>query len=188
MGTLLRLVLVVAAVACGGKAKPNSSGPSTDLDLALDRSGQKHEGGQKHGENQSHEGGQKHEEGEAGEMAHMPPPLARFHETLAPRWHAPHGPQRMTDTCAAIAEFHAGAAAVAATPSPDGGDAAAWSAGQPQLTEAVTALETTCKANDAAAFEPAFERVHKAFHGLLEAAGGHHDEPDEHGKLGKDER
>jgi hypothetical protein len=182
MGTLLRLVLVVAAVACGGKGKPGSSGPSADLDLALDRSGQKHERGQNHG------AGQNREEGEAGEMAHMPPPLARFHETLAPRWHAPHGPKRMTDTCAAIAEFRARAAAVAATPSPEGGDAAAWTAGQPQLTEAVTALETTCKANDAAAFEPAFERVHKAFHGLLEAAGGHHDEPDEHGKLGKDER
>jgi hypothetical protein len=124
-------------------------------------------------------------------MAHMPPPLARFHETLAPRWHAPHGPQRMTDTCAAITEFHADAAAIAAAPPPDSGNAAAWSTGQPQLTEAVTALEATCKANDAAAFEPAFERVHQAFHHLLEAAepaGAHHAEPDEHGKLGKDER
>jgi hypothetical protein len=176
MGTLARLALVVVAVGCGGKATRGSTGPSNDLDLALDRSGQKHELGPKH------DAAQKNEEGEAGEMAHMPPPLARFHDVLAPRWHAPHGPRRMADTCAAITEFQADAAAIAAAPPPDGGDTAAWSAGQPRLTEAITALEATCKASDAAAFEPAFERVHQAFHGLLEAASGHHDEHAEHGK------
>ena len=176
----------MAAVACGGKGQAGSSAP--DLDLAVDRSGQKHELGQKHAGAEKHEGGPM---GEPGEMAHMPPPLAKFHETLAPRWHAPHGPERMANTCTAIAEFHAGAEAIAAAPSPDGGNATAWSTGQTQLTDAVAALDTTCKANDAAAFEPAFERVHLAFHHLLEAAepaGAHHEEPNEHGKLGKDER
>ena len=35
----------------------------------------------------------------------MPPEIAKFHDVLAPRWHAEKGPQRMKDTCAAIPDF-----------------------------------------------------------------------------------
>jgi hypothetical protein len=157
MKPALMSILVVAAVSCGGPAKPDST--------AMGPAGDKHEMGQM---------------GDKGEMASMPPSIASFHDTLAPRWHAKHGPQRMTDTCGAIAQFHTGADAIVAAPPPSGGDAAAWSAGGTQLAEAVATLDTTCKANDAAAFEPAFERVHKTFHGLMEAASGHHDEHGEH--------
>ncbi len=180
-GAALRVGLVLAAVACGGKAAQDP--------LDLDMRGQRHAMGQKRTDPTCETGKPcpAGEMGESGEMAHMPPPLAKFHETLAPPWHAPHGPKRMADTCAAITAFHADAEAIAAAPPPDGGDAAAWSTGGRQLTEAVAMLDTTCKASDVAAFEPAFERVHKAFHGLLEAASGHPDEHGDHGDHDKNE-
>ena len=186
----LAVGILTAVVACGGKAAQEP--------LDLDMRGQRHD--MRHGDPPACATGQPCPAAsapESGEMAHMPPALARFHETLAPRWHAPHGPERMANTCSAIATFRADADAIVAAPPPDGGDRATWSAGGQQLTEAVAALDATCQAKDAAAFVPAFERVHQAFHHLLEAAkppGAHHDEPgepgepDEHGKPGKDER
>ncbi len=83
----------------------------------------------------------------------MPPALDKFHAVLGPRWHAPKGDQRMKDTCAAIPDFTTAAAAV--------------DNGKP-LVDAVAALDATCKANDATAFETAFGKVHEAFHALLE--------------------
>jgi hypothetical protein len=121
---------------------------------------------------------------EMGEMAAMPPEVKKFHETLAPRWHAEHTPQRMTDTCTAIPEFHADADAIATATPPSGAGAADWSASAKQLTDAVAALDATCKASDAAAFEQAFALVHDHFHGLLAAAGESHEE---HGKPGAGE-
>jgi hypothetical protein len=118
--------------------------------------------------------------GEADEMAAMPPELQKFHAVLAPRWHARRGPERITDTCGAIAEFRADADAVAAAPAPAGRDAAAWSAGGKQLAEAVAGLDAACQAHDAAGFEPAFAQVHERFHGLLEAGEPRHDDHDQH--------
>ena len=40
------------------------------------------------------------------------PEVVKFHDVLAPRWHAAKGEQRMKDTCAAIADFKTNAAAV----------------------------------------------------------------------------
>jgi hypothetical protein len=168
--TALLVVLLIAGVACGGKAKPDATATSPD--------GQKH---QKQAMGPMTEMGQ---EDEPGGMAKMRPEIAKFHDTLAPRWHAQHGQQRMADTCAAIAQFRADADAIAASQAPSGGDAAAWSAGGKQLTEAVAALEKICQAKDAAAFEPAFERVHTAFHGLMAASGHGEHGKREHGEHG----
>lgn len=110
----------------------------------------------------------------------MPPVLAKFHDTLAPRWHAAQGPQRMADTCAALPELHRDAEAIAAAEAPKQGDPVAWSMGGKKLTEAVAALGATCRSKDADAFEPAFARVHETFHGLMEAAGGHDGDDDDH--------
>lgn len=123
----------------------------------------------------------------SGEHGNMSPELTKFHDVLKPRWHAEKGPQRMTDTCGAVAEFGADADALTKNPSP-GADAAAWTTGTKELTEAVVALDGTCKANDATSFEPAFERVHKGFHALMELGGGHmeaHGEHDGHGGHGE---
>jgi hypothetical protein len=160
------MAAVAAAVACGGASKPDSTAP-----LESARDSQKHEVHTGEGGHMGHAGGS----GEAGEMAGMPPTVAKFHAALAPRWHAKQGPQRMTDTCAAIGELHGDADAIVAAPVPDGGDAAAWSAGAKQLAEAVTVLDGACKASDAAGFETAFAQVHERFHGLTAAAGGEHD-------------
>jgi len=153
------LGMVVAVIACGGKA------PDPGMPSDLGRDGQQHA---------VHEGSQSgatpapDPQGEPDEPQ-LPASLAKFHDTLAPRWHAERGPKRMADTCAAIAQFHADADAVATSAAPPGADAAAWLAGGKQLTEAVAGLDTACKANEPAAFEPAFARVHQRFHGLMEA-------------------
>jgi hypothetical protein len=175
MKAALMAGFVMVAVACGGKAKPDST--------AAGQGGDKHEVGQTCAMGPDCQMGQMSEmggKGEMGEMAGMPPQIAKFHETLAPRWHAPQGPQRMADTCAVIAQLHTEAEAVAAAPLPNGADAAAWSASGKQLTEAVTALDAPCKAKDAAAFEPAFAQVHKSFHHAMEAASAHGPEHGEH--------
>jgi len=110
----------------------------------------------------------------------MSPELTKFHDLLSPRWHADKGPQRMKDTCAAIADFQTNADALAKAPPPAGADATKWTAGTKDLTESVSALDATCKSNDATAFEIAFKRVHEGFHGLVEN-GEHHEEHEEHG-------
>ncbi len=110
----------------------------------------------------------------------MVPELAKFHDVLAPHWHAAKGDQRMTETCAALTAFQTNADALAKATPPKAADAAQWTAGTKELVGAVAGLETSCKAKDATAFEPAFERVHHGFHALLESSGGgeHHEGPE----------
>ena len=93
----------------------------------------------------------------------MSPALTKFHDVLSPRWHTEKGAKRMTDTCGAIAEFQTSATGVA----------------NKDLSDAVVGLEAACKANDATAFEPAFEKVHTTFHVVMEA-GEHDDHHEEH--------
>ena len=113
--------------------------------------------------------------GGGDEHANMLPEVHKFHEALAPRWHADKGPKRMADTCGATAEFQADADALVKLAPPAGTDAAAWGTKTQELAAAVGALDGTCKANDATAFEPAFERVHNGFHAVMEASGGGHE-------------
>jgi hypothetical protein len=160
VGTALMAALVLAAVACGSKPSADSTAKPSEPS----QGGDKHEMG---------------EQGEQGEMAALPPQIAKFHATLGPRWHAAQGPQRMADTCAAMAQFHTDADAIVAAAAPSGANAAAWSEGGKQLADAVTALDATCQAKDAAAFEPAFTRVHNSFHHVMEA-GMHEGEHGEH--------
>lgn len=141
-------MLIVAASACGGKAAPG-----TEPEI----------GGNTH---DTHHGSA----AAADEHGGMPASIKKFHDTLAPRWHAEKGPQRTADTCAAIGQLQADAAAIVAAPTPAGTAAAVWADGGKQLADAVTALDATCKAKDAAAFEPAFASVHTAFHHVMESA------------------
>lgn len=151
MKNLGSILLVVGALACGGKSQPASttttSAPQPEM---------------------------------KGEHHDMSPELTKFHDVLAPRWHAEKGDQRMKDTCAAIPDFQSNADALAKATPPSGADANKWATQSKELGDAVGALDASCKANDAAAFEPAFHRVHEGFHALMETGGGKHGE--HHGK------
>ena len=68
----LALILVLAAAACGGK----QSAPATATPTPTEETGGGHQ--------MMHEG--------------MPAELTKFHDVLAPRWHAEQGPARMSDT------------------------------------------------------------------------------------------
>lgn len=142
----LTLVVVLAATACGGK----QSTPATSS------TAQKSEGHEDH-EKMEHEG--------------MTPEMTKFHDVLAPRWHADKGPQRMKDTCAAVPDFHADADAIAKATPPVKANADTWTSGTRALVDSVNGLEMTCKANDTAKFDEAFGKVHESFHAVM-AAGG----------------
>jgi hypothetical protein len=160
-------LVIALASACGGAAKSDSTTP---LDSArISQNHDMHTG-------QMGKTGKVGETNEMHEMAALPPEVKSFHDTLAPRWHAEHGPQRMTDTCAAIPQLHAGADAIAAATPPNAARSADWAANAKQLTDAVAALDATCKASDATAFEQAFAVVHDNFHGVMASAGDGHEE------------
>ena len=174
--TTAHLTVVIAlagCIACGG-ARPDPASLETVR------------GGQPHDQSRSAKGAAAHDSedgpaGEmAGEMAAMPPEVKTFHDALAPRWHAEHGPQRISATCAAIPELRAGAEAIANAAPPAGAPAAPWTEAARGLGDAITALDGTCQAGDPAQFEPAFARVHERFHGLLSALGEHGEHGDEH--------
>jgi len=102
----------------------------------------------------------------------MPPELAKFHDVLAPRWHADKGAQRVTDTCKAIPEFKSNADAVAKATPPRTANADTWTTGTKALVSAVAGLEHVCASPDqAVGFDEAFAKVHESFHKLLEASG-----------------
>jgi len=155
--TVLIAVLVVGG--CGGAGQ----GAGEPLDTA--RGNQKHDVG--HGK--GHEG-----EGE------MTLEVKMFHDALAPRWHAERGPQRMADTCAALPEFHGDVEAIAKALPPERANPTDWAASVRRLRDSITALDSPCKAKDAAQFEPAFAAVHDRFTALLGMSGEHHDKPEAH--------
>jgi len=143
MKTVLTFVVVLAA-ACGGKQTPaatTGTGAGTGTGTGAHHAG--------------------------GEHPDMDPQMTKFHDVLAPRWHAAKGPARMTDTCAAIPQFKTNAAAIANSAAPPSAEAASWSTATKELTVSVAALEGACTANETE-FETAFERVHTVFHAVME--------------------
>ena len=151
---MLRLMLAFSLIACGGK----KSAPATTTTATPTTTAQP-EGS---GHMDEHEG--------------MPPELAKFHEVLAPRWHAEKGPKRMKDTCAALPEMQTDANAIAKATPPKSTNADTWTKGTRALLDGLSMLDASCKANDSVKFEASFERVHNAFENLAAAAGEHHDE------------
>jgi hypothetical protein len=115
-----------------------------------------------------------HHEQAMDEHHQLTPELQAFHDQLAPRWHAEKGEARRKDSCGAIADFEAKAAAVQSAAAPAGVDAAGWQKAGADLVAAVKELETACGGSDMAAFETAFEAVHRSFHAAMELAIGEH--------------
>lgn len=152
---LASLALVAALAACGSKQPTPAAPAHTDTGMAGDRDMAEMEKG-------------------------MSPEMKAFHDVFAPRWHAEKGPQRMTDTCAALPDFHTDADAIAKATPPRAAHADTWTAGTKQLVAAVGELDTTCKANDATSFEAAFQKVHESFHALMMAEMGHDESAGHH--------
>jgi hypothetical protein len=161
MKTSLTFVVVLAA-ACGGKQAPAESSSSSSSAASSSVPG-------------AMPG--------AGAHANMGPEMTRFHDVLAPRWHAEKGAKRMADTCAVVPDFQSNADALAGSTPPPSAEPASWSTATKELTAAVGALGAACQANETE-FEAAFVRVHTVFHAVMElgeakgdhAAGehGHH--------------
>ena len=110
----------------------------------------------------------------------MPAELKAFHDVLAPKWHAPEGPNRIADACAAAGQFASTADALAHAAAPAKANPQAWKEGSEALVRAVGNFKTQCGSgtpSPGAAGE--FQGVHEAFHHLLEQVGGeqHHEEP-----------
>lgn len=153
---LRTMILALALTACGGKSATPAH-PNDDPNWGRPMSDQGN-----------------HEE-------HMPPELAKFHDVLAPRWHADKGAQRVADTCKAIPDFKANADAIAKATPPRTAHADTWTTGTRALVDAVAGLEHVCSNPDqAVGFDEAFAKVHESFHKLLEASGAMHDEGGEH--------
>ena len=142
-----RIAFVLLLAACGSKQPPTANGAVGSGSNAAEKKAE-------------------HDE----MMKTMPPAMGKFHDVLAPHWHAAQGPQRMTDTCDALPDFHAAADALAKSTPPTTANADTWTTATKALVDAVAGLDSSCKSNDAAQFETAFAKVHDSFHALMEAA------------------
>jgi hypothetical protein len=105
--------------------------------------------------------------------AKLLPELVRFHDVLAPRWHAAKGPERIKATCDAVPEFRARAEDVAKATPPDAANADAWAKGTKLLVTAVGQLGDAC-AQAPDTFELAFAEVHTSFEVLAETTMHEH--------------
>src|SRR5687768_14592150 len=158
MGRLYRLALTGQAIAC----ESDPMFRNWALVLVLSACG----GGKKSAPDttttaQQGEGGQVSAGHEEGHPHEMPAEMTKFHDVLAPRWHAEKGPQRMKDTCAAVPEFRSTGDALAKATPPTKANADTWTKGTRALVDSIGELEATCKANDATKFEAAFHKVHE---------------------------
>jgi hypothetical protein len=115
-----------------------------------------------HEEHASHEEQGKHEEHEHN----MPASLHAFHDVLAPLFHAPSGPDRVTSTCAHAAELRDKAAAVEA----DTDHGATWKEASTALTVATRDLSAACDADGRPHVEDKLGDVHTRFHAVMESA------------------
>jgi hypothetical protein len=116
-----------------------------------------------------------HEEHSAEqEHAALPDAISRFHDVLAPLWHAEAGEARTERTCGSIDSLRARVEEVRTTPPPAAaeGDPAGWQVATDSLGQSVEELGTECAAEGRPAFEERLAAVHEAFHALAERAHG----------------
>lgn len=159
----LALALALPLAACGGSETPSETPASTDRVPSAEPTTPP-------------------ADGEGHEHGKLPPELDAFHDALAPRWHAPAGPTRHTDACAAVPDFRTRAEAVKGAAAPANASATDWTQAGEKLFASVGALDEACKSNDAAKIEPAFSALHDAFHSAMELAVGGHGHEHKHGE------
>src|SRR5512135_900246 len=111
-----RIFFVAILAACGGKHSAPATGPAGGGGGSASMMGMQHEG--------------EHDE--------MSPELKKFHDALAPRWHAAKGAQRQKDTCNAVPELTTDADAIGKATPPTTANADTWTAGTRSLVDAMT--------------------------------------------------
>lgn len=149
------VAFVLAAAACGGKTTPEQPYDT-----------------------HSHGVGEHHDM----EMEHHGVGVAEidsFHETLAPVWHAPAGPERSKNACAAVPKMKEQAAAIVGRAR---ADHAGWEGNANALAGAVDKLGAACAAG-ATDLDADFGAVHDAYHALMAAAMGKEGDAD-HAQMG----
>ncbi len=147
--TISAATLALLLAGCGSKSRSDSL-PASAAEPTVSDS---------HGE--AHEGEPEHAHGAAGG------PVDKFHEQLAPLWHAPESPQRVTDTCAAAGTLHGLANDIVKAGAPEGAAPDYLDAAQ-KLVDAVAALHVECGTAERKEFGARFAAVHEAFHGVAE--------------------
>ncbi len=144
MRTAIPALLVACSIAaCGGKTRPEQT-----YDVHSHGVGEKHDIEEEH-----------HGVGVAE--------IDKFHDTLAPIWHAPAGDDRKHNACTAVPTMKDQAALIVGRARTDH---AGWEGNGNALAAAVTKLGTVCADPTLAGFDDAFGAVHDAYHGLMESA------------------
>lgn len=152
------------SVASLSLALPLVTGCGPDKTAAHPEDRQGHEHGHEHGD--KHEHHDEHHEG--GHHPKMEGAIKAFHDVLAPVYHADKGPGRAEKACSATSPMKEAAAKVAGEPK---GDPESWKTASSALDQSIADLEASCK-GDMSTAESALEKVHDAFHALLEKSKG----------------
>lgn len=123
--------------------------------------GQDHDHKEKHGDHHEHGG---HHEGK-GHHKHPPmsPAVKSFHDVLSPVFHMEKGAARAEKTCGVTADMKEKSKAVTAEATDDAEKARAA-----KLDASLLELEKACAAAGRPAAEAELEKVHDAFHAVME--------------------
>lgn len=145
--TIFALALTASAAACGGTSPQTT--PMAAAPAEVEPAQPQHD---EHGD--------------------MPAELVAFHDVLKPLWHD-ETPERQAKTCGQVGELDAKAGPLA------GVEVAAekkeaWTSAVAQLDASIDELGAACTGGGD--FMASFTKVHDGFHGLLEIAGGGHEE------------
>jgi hypothetical protein len=110
-----------------------------------------------------HEHGAGHHE-ERGDHHGAAGAVKAFHDVLAPVYHAEKNPARTEQACGAVPSFKERGAAVGT----EAGNDAKKKAAAEALVGAVGNLEKACAESGRAQVDPSLEKVHDAFHAVVE--------------------
>src|SRR5512140_1254821 len=142
LAPLFALTLAAAVPACGGGA-PQPAAP----DGHEHAPGHEHE--HEHGAGHEHDGEHGHHGEEHAEHQDLPPAVKDLHETLAPVWHLPKGPERAAKTCEKALSMHDKSVVIQNAPTPERaketGKEAEWKAAAAELVVSGKALVTECE-------------------------------------------